>query len=350
MARAQTEFLVVGQGLAGSLVAFLLQKAGRQVRVVDEGKPHTASRATLGLMNPVTGRKMKLAWNIGEVFPRAEQTYRELERELGISIYRPIPIVRFFIDEKQKRIWEKKASEPEFRPYVIGPAGEELLERVHAPLGGVVFSGGAVVNVPLLLDRFRERLRKEGILIEQRIAYDQLVFEPQAVNCGDWRAETVIFCEGWRGRENPFLQHLPWTPVKGESLTVEIPEFPDSHVLHRGLFVRPLGASRFRVGATHEHEDLSEKVTESGRAQLETRLADFIKKPFRVLEAHAGVRPTVQGTMPVVGRHPQQPRLAVLNGLGSKGVSRAAFCALALVEHLLHDRPIQPEISLLRFF
>ncbi|HIV04190.1 MAG TPA: FAD-binding oxidoreductase, partial [Candidatus Spyradosoma merdigallinarum] len=46
------DFVVVGQGLAGTLLALELEKRGRRVLVVDDGWKTAASRAAAGVLNP----------------------------------------------------------------------------------------------------------------------------------------------------------------------------------------------------------------------------------------------------------------------------------------------------------
>jgi len=48
------DFLIVGQGLAGSLLAWELIQRGCSVLVVDKGEEN-ASQVAAGLINPVTG-------------------------------------------------------------------------------------------------------------------------------------------------------------------------------------------------------------------------------------------------------------------------------------------------------
>ena len=58
---ANPDYLIVGQGLAGSLLAMTLVKMGKSVLVVDRYQTSSASRVAAGLLNPVTGRKLDRA-------------------------------------------------------------------------------------------------------------------------------------------------------------------------------------------------------------------------------------------------------------------------------------------------
>ena len=55
----RTDFLIVGQGVAGSLLAWFLLHAGKSVVVVDDGHKHAASITSLGLINPVIGVRLR---------------------------------------------------------------------------------------------------------------------------------------------------------------------------------------------------------------------------------------------------------------------------------------------------
>ena len=51
------DFLIVGQGLAGTLLAAELEGRGQSIQVVDNNYPRAASKVAAGIMNPVTGRR-----------------------------------------------------------------------------------------------------------------------------------------------------------------------------------------------------------------------------------------------------------------------------------------------------
>jgi hypothetical protein len=48
-----------------------------------------------GVINPCHGRWMTKTWNFDQVLPEALETYRAIEQQFGIQVYRPIPEIRF---------------------------------------------------------------------------------------------------------------------------------------------------------------------------------------------------------------------------------------------------------------
>jgi glycine/D-amino acid oxidase-like deaminating enzyme len=78
-------------------------------------------------------------------------------------------------------------------------------------------------------------------------------------------------------------------------------------------------------------------------------LESFITVPYKIVEHIAGIRPTVKDRRPLVGKHPKHPNLAVLNGLGTRGVMIAPTVAKALYDHLENGIALDKEISIARF-
>lgn len=71
--------------------------------------------------------------------------------------------------------------------------------------------------------------------------------------------------------------------------------------------------------------------------------------PVEVLDQQAGVRPTARDRRPLLGRRAAMPRQAVFNGLGSRGVLLAPWCAMHLADHLFQGAELDPEVDLARF-
>jgi glycine oxidase len=80
-------------------------------------------------------------------------------------------------------------------------------------------------------------------------------------------------------------------------------------------------------------------------AELHGKLDTFLRVPFEIGEAQRAVRPIIKHRPLILGRHPVNARVCVLNGLGSKGVLRAPFFTRMLAEHLLDDKPLEPIVD-----
>ena len=77
----KVDFLIAGQGLSGSLLAWFLIKAGKTVLIVDPELESTSSKVAAGMIHPVTGRRIVKSWNADEFIPFAKSIYKEIYYE-----------------------------------------------------------------------------------------------------------------------------------------------------------------------------------------------------------------------------------------------------------------------------
>lgn len=347
-----THFILIGQGLAGTLLHFFLSKGGQEAFVLDEPRPDAASRVAAGLMNPITGRKFVKSWRVDELLPAAWETYRELEAQLGLSVFYRANILRAWARQQDENQWLERSGWPGYEPYMLDEAELGQYARKLHPAHGygeVTRSGRA--DLGRLVDAYREYLRSRELYREEAVDYSR--FEKQAD--GRWRygeltAGRVVFCEGYRAVFNPFFNHLPFRGAKGEVLIVHMPGAGFEKIVKQaGLFIVPLGEDRYWIGSAYQNQFEHTRPTPEGRARLEARLQQLVDLPYELLEHRAAVRPTVKDRRPFLGEHPQQKGLFLFNGLGTKGASLGPFFARQLAEHLLHGAPLDPEVDIRRF-
>ena len=60
----KVDFIIVGQGIAGTCFAFELLKQNKTFIIIDEKKETTASRVALGIYNPLVLKWFTKAWEI----------------------------------------------------------------------------------------------------------------------------------------------------------------------------------------------------------------------------------------------------------------------------------------------
>jgi glycine oxidase len=326
------EYVVVGGGLAGRLTAWCLARRGRTVALVDDPVIPSASRIAAGMLTPVTGRRMAPSWNLERCLPVALGRYAEIGRDIGASLFTRAPILRIFTDAEEAAQWTARSTDLNVARYVAtaGPGDFDGLP-LRAPFGGVQISHGGILNVPALLDA----IDRSG---SGRMDH---VRDP----CHVEAARQTIYCEGIRILQNPLFEPLALEHAKGEILTLRIPDLPARVVTSRGLYVVPKDNGLFRAGATYDWDDLDPTPTAAGRRALLRRLDRILTCPCEVVEHQAAIRLTTRRRTPVAGRFPVPGNTAILNGLGSKGVLWAPWCADRLVEHLEDGAPLPPDID-----
>ena len=134
----RAEFLIVGQGLAGTALAWRLAARGRSFLIVDRDEPLTSSKVAAGLVTPVTGMRLNVNWRFPALHPEAVAFYRDAERELARRFYFDTPHVRLFKKPEEIALWQKRMLDPGVMRHVNAGAPSPLVdERVFAnPLGG----------------------------------------------------------------------------------------------------------------------------------------------------------------------------------------------------------------------
>lgn len=344
----EVDYLIVGQGLAGSILVRLLEAYGKTVGVIDREDPAAASRVAAGLVNPVTGKKLVVTWRAETLLPYARDFYRQWEKEMGDEFFAEKTIWRFFQSEKEVERWEKKRHEKEFARFTSPLPETSMVADFRPQRGGFQIHGGYHVDTRKLLGLFRARLRSSGLLVEEEFSFADLQVAPAGVRWRHIRARKIIFCEGHAASRNPFFNWIPFRHAKGELLTLRGATLPEDLVLNCGKWLLPLGEGRYRAGATYEWEDLSDRATEVGREQILTGIRSLVGSALTVERHEAGVRPIVKDTRPVVGVHPAHPAVVIFNGLGSKGVLWGPYFGQQLVQHLEDGQPLDPVVDVRR--
>lgn len=346
----KVDYLIVGQGLAGTLLAHFLLGMGRRVHLIDPGSERAASRVAAGIINPITGRRFVKSWRVDELIPFAKQTYRDLEQQLGISIYHEQPLVRAIHSTEEENDWMARAGEPSYAPYMAGNAGLGTFSGMLKPArayGEVRQS--AQVDIGELVLVYREYFKKEGWLWEEAFDHQTLRLEEQEAAYKDIRAEAVVFCEGFRGKDNPYFSYLPFKGDKGDVLLVRLPGPQPDRMLKQGVFIVPLKDGRCWVGSTYIHRFNDDQPDPKGRAEILRRLEEVLQAPCAPESHLAAVRPTVQDRRPLLGRHPAHSQLAIFNGLGTKGTSLGPFFARQMATFLVKNGKLDHAVDIARF-
>ena len=345
----EIDYIIVGQGLAGSVLAHSLMQHKQSVLVIDEEKESTASRIAAGLCNPVVFKRLTKSWMIDEVLPIAKAFYREQESLLGEEFYCDIPIYKLFVDEEEQKFWDQKSNEPHLFDWVDNkvefPFDKNL---VNYPSGASKTLQSGYLKTVFWLDKFRSYLKENTSYLNDKFDYSKIELTADGVIWKDYKAKKIIFCEGYQSINNPYFDWLPFKLTKGEVLTINFKNLSFPHAINKGAFVLPFDKN-YKMGATYDWDNLDEEITEAGKEQLLTRVKKFINDDIIIVDHKAGVRPTVSDRRPLLGIHGEHNQLSVFNGLGTKGVMLAPYFANKMVHLLLNNAPLPDEVNINRF-
>lgn len=349
----KVDFLVVGQGLAGSAIAFELLAFNQTVMILnDETKP-TSSKVAGGIFNPVTGKYLAETWLADTIFPYLKTYYKTLEEKFSSRFFSETNLYRPFANEQQKLQFLKILSERNSDKYVSArqEANEVYEKYVHNPLGGIYTTSAGWVDVPTVLEDFKNYFVDKNVYQATSFDYSLLqINDNQCVSYQGIEAKKIIFAEGFYGEKNPYFSWLPFNSVKGETLIVEFDEYQIPEIINQGNWVLPINENKCRIGATYVWHELDFIPTADGKRYLEERVAKFLKVPYNVVTQEAGVRPATKDRRPFVGQHPAYSTLYIFNGFGTKGVSLIPYFAKELADNLLENKEIHAEATIERFY
>ena len=120
------DFLVVGHGLAGSVLSSMLIRKGYKVLVIDQFNAGSSSQVAAGLVNPITGRRVVKSWMAETLLPFAESFYRKFEKENNIEFYHSMDVLEVVHSVKEVNEWMSRTAAEEMRKYFIDESPEEL--------------------------------------------------------------------------------------------------------------------------------------------------------------------------------------------------------------------------------
>jgi glycine/D-amino acid oxidase-like deaminating enzyme len=345
----RTDFIIVGQGLAGTLLSYELLKQGKTVAVIDSPDYQKASAVAAGLINPVVFRRLTKSWFIDELYPQLEQTYGELERLLGRPFYYPTKI-RKVLGRGEGDFWKKKVVENDLANYLMPEPDDANYSGLNLEHGSGWVEKAGRVDLEALLNGYHAYLEQRGILRKINFDYDRMVLHPDRVVYSDLEADKIIFCEGYRVSQNPWFQQIRFRHTKGEVFNLETATYQADFILNKAFFLMPVGEKEFRMGATYDWHNLNEEPTTEALNELTGKLEQVFEGDYRLTRHRAGIRPTTHDRRPVLGFHPEYPRVGIFNGLGSKGCMLGPYFARQFAANLINKSSlIHPEVSLGRY-
>ena len=303
---------IVGQGLAGTCLAWELWHRGVEFRIVDRERGGS-SRVAAGLINPVTGKNFEPTPRIAEFLPEALEFYQKIEERFSMPMWHPLPILRLAGDERE---WLKMLAKRERPDVACWLVDEGAPRSMDGWLGAMELNGGGRIDTRSFLDTSREFFREHGIYQHEEITPDD--------------SSPHIWCDGSAGLI--LGRHGPHRCAKGEILTLRSAHWNPSHIrIGAGGWLVPLGNGLFKAGSTYEWDQLDESPTTEGREKvlsIARRLTG--EGDIEVIAHEAGIRPILRRSEPSIG--PLGDGDWMFNGLGSKGSLHAPGMARRLAD------------------
>ena len=346
----KVDYLIVGQGLAGSLLAFEFIQSDQSFFVLDNPKQPKATDVAAGIINPVVFRRMTKSWKIDELLPHLLKTYSELENFLGVKLFYPLQIKKI-LGKDEGDLWQKKYVDNKLSDQIDQQVDRQRYPFIKAEFGtGTVIQSGRV-DLKLLVEKMKYYLQEQQLIRHERFDFDQLQIEDEEINYRQITAKKIIFCEGHAASQNPYFKDIRFKHTKGEVLRVQTEKYNQNFILNKAIFLMPEGNQYYRLGATYDWDDLSTQTTVKAQEELQEKLVKVFTDQYRIVDHQAGIRPTTHDRRPVIGLHPKHKQIGIFNGLGSKGSMLGPYFANQFCNFLMgKETQLHPEVEINRYF
>lgn len=347
MSKIETQYIIVGSGIAATCFAGQLLKAKIPFILFDDQRASATSVAG-GTLNPVVLKRFNPVWGASEFLAYAVDFYSEMVALFGVSFLTPIAIARVFHNTEEQNDWMVASDKKNLSHWLDAKVQKQINDHIHSPYGIGKVQGGYQLQPKVLLQNFKKNIEAQH-LRKEPFDHTQLESTSEGVEYKNIKAKKIVFAEGARLNENP-LTKVSILPKKGEYITVRIPNLDLNMALKAGYFIIPLGNDLYKIGATFAHGDFSETITESGKEQLAKALQKIVKLPFEQVIQEVGMRPTVKDRRPLLGSISGIPNAYIFNGLGTRGLLMAPLLSNWLYDFIAFKKPLPESVDVKRFY
>lgn len=344
MQLADKKIYIIGQGIAGSVLAFLLDQNGYEVHIIDDDHLSSSSMVAAGMWNPVSFKRMSRSWRADMLLPIAEKVYSTIESQLNCKFYHPLELVKIFPNAKTANKWDEQSLHPELSDYLTSKQDKDVAEQFAQPFGHGVVQQSGWLDIPVLITGIRQYFSSK-----QRLTIATFDNETKEEILAKDNNALIIYCTGWKNT-HLFADEVKVIPNKGELLTITSNDLRLERMVNFGKFLIPIGHQKFRLGATYGLNQPDISITPEGKEEILSQIENHYKKEVSIIEHLSGYRPTTIDRMPIIGFHPDNKQIGIFNGFGSKGVMLVPYFAVHFIEHIATGSPIMKEARLNRYF
>ncbi len=342
------DYIIVGLGLAGIAFCEECERAGKTFYVFDKGL-NGASSVAAGLYNPVILKRYTLPWMATEQFDRALPYFRELENKLGATLMHSMPVHKVFSSIEDQNNWFAASDNPALKRFISPNIKKNTSKLINAPYGyGEVLETGRI-DIKTLQAKYAAYLEAQKIFAKAEFSHSDLTFTEAGVIYNTIKASRVVFAEGYGIKSNPFFKEVPLVGNKGEYIIVSAPGLKLDNAIKSSFFIVPLGDDMYKIGATYNWQEKDTEPSQEARLELIAKWEAMVETPYTLVEQEAGVRPTTGDRRALIGVHPEHEQLALLNGLGTRGVMAGPTLAFYLFEFLENGTAFPKEVDVMRF-
>ena len=329
----ETNTIIVGQGIAGSMMAYMLHLQQIPFIVIDPGYVNTASRIAAGMFTPITGKRKTIQPLALQQISFAVKTYRAAEELIGCSFLHAENVYQVYVSESEQNDWMAKSAQCDYSELIsIHP---NPLPHIKQEIGACEITNSGWVDCGIMINGFADWLHRNGALLSVEFIYSDLKIGEDAMEYHGIKFKNIIFCEGYRAVVNPFFNENI-IPCKGDMLTIQYDQAAMSKIIKKNsIYLVGKGNGIFKAGSTYHWNNSNNEPDEVDKAVLKMQLEAMLEKDFSVINHQSAIRPTTKNREVIVRQHPDYSGMFMLNGMGTKGVLQAPWFTERLVKLVL---------------
>lgn len=331
------DILIIGQGIAGTLLSNELICAGKTVMLIDAADRHKASLVAAAVINPLIGKNWTIAKDAEMLIPFAVKTYKALGEKFEQN----------FLVEKDLLVYHQNAKEEQTfadqikhrNPYLHDlniPEIENLEQIFYADNKIGKVKPVYTVEAVSLLRQWTSYLQAENSFETEKFDMTELKISTDRIAYKGISADKIVFCEGAAGRNNPLFPDVNFTTNRGDVLLLSIPGLSTEYLYQKGIRLVPRSDGLFWCGSNYTWKYDSLLPDKNWRSETEAQLQSWLKLPFETTDHLVAERPTTAGQQTLLLQSKLHKNVYFFNGLGTRGFSAGPFLANKMAQLLHH--------------
>ena len=358
MALEHYDVIIIGQGLAGSLLAWRCHTRNKKVLIIDKGRGTNASGVAAGIINPVTGPRVVKQANADAYLLSAGNLYRNLESKFNTSLYCDRSFRRIFQTDEELDYWLRRCHDPDYDNFLKCQNHDSnesnSVNLFKDPMGSGMHANVMQLDTPKTLQMLKTYFQQQHAYIQESIDYEDVELLEVGVRIGAIEADHLVFCDGYAVINNPWFKHLPIKPAKGDILSFETNMNLGSQIQSFGRWFLPVDNHVFKFGANYEWHNYDETPSVMAKKQLIKEFSRALKSrfqrefPFQLKNHQSGIRACTGDRNALIGTHPEYRQLSLFNGFGTKGCLTIPRLSENFCSHLFENTPLDSENSINR--
>ena len=343
--KKKVDFIIIGQGIAGTVLAYQLLKQNKKIIIIDQFNKNSSSRVALGVYNPLVLKWFTKSWEAENQIKELFSFCQDFEATFNVKINHKKNIYKFLESNYAINNWNEKQSSPNRKHFM----SEDLkyLKNIKNPFGLVLNSGW--VDISQMLSTFRDFLIKKNMCINEEFMSKKLILEKKLIKYENIESEYIVFCEGASVLKNPYFKNLGLKVTKGEVIEFFSADLDLNQIIHSGVITIPMDKHVYYAGSTFDWKDLNFEKTKKAANEIIKKIQKLKNFNYKIIKQKASIRPSTKDRRPIIGSHKNYNNIYIMNGLGSRGVLLSPYLVNQLCLNIFEGKSIDPEIDVNRF-